>query len=289
MTREDHVIPYPRASRDDDTAHEQAASAETGIVPDMNMVVEFGPGADDRIADTAAIDTAVGTDLDVILDSATTDMGNGMVPLPIGDEAEAGSTQHRAGFDVDPFADVGAAIADHMRIEHAVVSDPDARFEHDTRREDDPVAQHHALAQHHMRTERNVGAESAPCPDANRRIDSRRRARRRKESSDDTRNGPRRVAYRDPGRRPRRLGREIERHQHRPGATRDELLDVLGRCQERKRIAVSPIERAHGVELHGSIPFEAAPDELGNGRRGQGPRGTGHVSRGAPAPIAAQP
>jgi hypothetical protein len=49
-------------------------------------------------------------------------------------------------------------------------------------------------------------------------------------------------------------------HQHHGGGGLEELIQVPRTGQKGKRIAVSPIERTHGADCHGSVPLEAAAD-----------------------------
>src|ERR1700722_4206594 len=63
-----HVVADRQAARESDLGREQAVPADGHIVADLDLIVDFGALADDRIAQAAAVDSGSGPDLDVVLD-----------------------------------------------------------------------------------------------------------------------------------------------------------------------------------------------------------------------------
>src|SRR5262249_20639423 len=133
---------------DADIGHDHAMPADRDVVGDLHEVVDLGALADHRIAERAAIDAAVGTDLHVVLDDDAAHLGHFEVPPgPHGKaeavlaDAHARMQQHAvadqrvrdagAGADVAVAAD-GAAIAHHGAGRHHRAA-PDLRLAADNR------------------------------------------------------------------------------------------------------------------------------------------------------------
>ena len=61
----------------------------TDVVADLDLIVDLGALADDRVAIAAAVDGGVGADLDVVLDDDAADLDDLDVAGGAGHEAEA--------------------------------------------------------------------------------------------------------------------------------------------------------------------------------------------------------
>ena len=68
LPRHHHVVVDRRAAGDADLCCEQHAAADGDAVRDVHQIVDFGAGADARLADRRPIDRRVGANLDVVFD-----------------------------------------------------------------------------------------------------------------------------------------------------------------------------------------------------------------------------
>src|SRR6266851_5975427 len=118
------------AAGDADLAADDAAAAEPHVVADMHEVIEHAAGADHRIAGGAAVNRAIGADLDAVLDDDAAELQHAHQALGTRHEAEALPADADAGGDLDPGADQG--VADRaIGGDPAVVAEHDAGAEHD--------------------------------------------------------------------------------------------------------------------------------------------------------------
>jgi hypothetical protein len=125
-----------------DLPAQQTSGADPRIVPDLNEIVELGPGPDRGRIKGRAIDRRVGANLDIVAEVETADLRHFAEGAPVGDVAETIRSEYRTGMHFDP------------------------------RAEGDPVVQHHpgmqgaALANHAVSANDHPGAEANPGTDA---------------------------------------------------------------------------------------------------------------------------
>src|SRR5260221_3130260 len=112
-----------RAAGDADLAADDALSAKPHVVADMDEVIEHRTGTNHGIAGGAAIDRAVGADLDAVLDDDATELQHAHEALGTGDVAEALAADADASGDVDPGADQRVADGAIRRDPAAVAED----------------------------------------------------------------------------------------------------------------------------------------------------------------------
>src|SRR3954469_18481023 len=98
VTRQNDVIPDPRASRYTDSRHDQATLPDVNVVPYMNQIVDLGTAAHRRIVDAAPVDTGVGADLNLVCDATFAHVWNPMVAGPVAEISEALAADDRSGF-----------------------------------------------------------------------------------------------------------------------------------------------------------------------------------------------
>src|SRR5258708_13353444 len=108
-THHDAVADH-RAAGDADLAADDAAAAEAHVVADMDEIIEHRAGTDHRIAGGAAVDRAIGAQLDVVLDDDAPELQHAQEPFGAGHEAEARPADADPGCDLappahDPLAD----------------------------------------------------------------------------------------------------------------------------------------------------------------------------------------
>src|SRR5262245_43590390 len=63
-----HIVTYRQAAREPDLGRKQAVPADNHIVPDLDLIVDFGAFADHSVAQAAAVDRRPRADLNVVLD-----------------------------------------------------------------------------------------------------------------------------------------------------------------------------------------------------------------------------
>ena len=102
--------------------------ADAAIVANVDQIVELRAGPDDGLIESAAVDGAVGANLDVVADDEAADLRELYVAseLFVAHKAEAVGAEHRAGVHDHAAADGGSGIDHHARIDFAVVADDDA-------------------------------------------------------------------------------------------------------------------------------------------------------------------
>src|SRR5215813_1075761 len=86
-----------RRPRNPDHGDDHAMAADHHVVGDLHEVVDLGALADDGISERAAVDTAVGADLHVVLDDHPADLRHLEMPLRAHGEAEPVLADAHAG------------------------------------------------------------------------------------------------------------------------------------------------------------------------------------------------
>ena len=69
--------------------HDDAAAANARVVPDLDQIINFGALADDRVAESAAIDRRVRADFHIVLDDDAAELRYFEVARRAADVAEA--------------------------------------------------------------------------------------------------------------------------------------------------------------------------------------------------------
>jgi hypothetical protein len=77
---QDHVILYNRAASDPYLRHDQTAASNANVMGHLHQVVYLGACSNHRVVDPAAVDRGVGSNLDVVADHTSADVGNSFVP-----------------------------------------------------------------------------------------------------------------------------------------------------------------------------------------------------------------
>src|SRR5271165_3315014 len=92
---------------------------------DMHQVVKLRARANDGLLQRAAVDGAVGADLDVIANHQLTDLRKLLIAAVhfVANEAEAVGAEHRARMHHNAPSQCRAGIDDHARIKVAIVAD----------------------------------------------------------------------------------------------------------------------------------------------------------------------
>ncbi len=116
-------FPMLDASGDPGRRHDEAASSHSHVMPDLHQVVDLGASPDHGVLEGAAVDAAVGSDLDVILENAGA-LGGAFARCPVvGQESEPRAANHGSGLEPDPVSQIERRITDRVRTEHAIVAD----------------------------------------------------------------------------------------------------------------------------------------------------------------------
>src|SRR5689334_15620055 len=68
LSPERHIVTDGQAAREPDLSRQKAMPANDHIVADLDLIVDFGTLADDRVAQAAAVDGGARPDLNVVLD-----------------------------------------------------------------------------------------------------------------------------------------------------------------------------------------------------------------------------
>src|SRR6202030_4236197 len=84
VARQRNVVTDGQVAREPDLGRKQAMPANGHIVTDLDLIVDFGPLADDGVAQAAAVDGRARPDLDVVLDQHPAGLRN--LEIPVGSE-----------------------------------------------------------------------------------------------------------------------------------------------------------------------------------------------------------
>src|SRR6266850_4452266 len=149
------VVTDRQAAREPDLGCEQAVPADSHIVADLDLIVDFGALADHGIAEAAAVDGGAGADLDIVLDQDAAGLRHLLVAFRTEEnEAVAVLPDTAGGMDQDVVADqgeldrgAGADIA--VAADFDVGADHRARADHGACANLDPRADHHERIDDH--------------------------------------------------------------------------------------------------------------------------------------------
>src|SRR6185437_1591070 len=120
-----HIGTDGGGARDAHLAGDQAVMADLHVVGDVHEVVEHRAGADRRVADSAAVDGAIGAELDIVLDDHAAELRHAQQALAAGHEAEARAADGDVGREGHAIADQGE-VNDAIGADRAVVADDHA-------------------------------------------------------------------------------------------------------------------------------------------------------------------
>ena len=137
---------------------------EHHVVRDLDEIVDLAALADDRIAQCAAVDGAIGPDLHVVLDDHTADLWHLAVAVGAHDIAESVLPDGAAGVNDHPIADQGMHDC-HIGPDRAVAPDAHVRPDGGTR------ADHCSRPDLGARTDDHTGIDRGAIFDASVRVD----------------------------------------------------------------------------------------------------------------------
>jgi len=152
-------VPDPGTSRDSDLRHEHAIFADLNVVAHMYEVVELCARTDDRVAQRAAIDRAVRSDLDIVSDCASSDLRNLHGSGGAGGVSEAFRAQAHPFVDDDPVADDGVRENRCRVTDLAIGSEPDVPAQQNTRFQFAAVTDANVVSDHDVLADPNVVSE----------------------------------------------------------------------------------------------------------------------------------
>src|SRR6185312_6970858 len=127
--RQDHVVFQRHAAGEAGLRHDDAVLADNHVVADLDEVIDLGPGADDGVAHTAAVNVGAGADLHVVADDDPADLRDFDMPLLGRDVAETVLADMAAGMDDDAVAQ-NRVRHRTVRPDGAVAPDPDTCANH---------------------------------------------------------------------------------------------------------------------------------------------------------------
>lgn len=87
------------------TGNDHAVASDPNVVGNLDEVVDLRAIPDDRVAAAAAIDRAVGADLDIVADDDIAELRHLQMTVRACDESKAVLSNLRARMDDDPIAD----------------------------------------------------------------------------------------------------------------------------------------------------------------------------------------
>src|SRR5437867_1900662 len=152
-----------RAAGDAGVPGHHGVRADLHVVADLDLVVELGAVADHRVAQRAAIDAGVGTDLHVVADAHGAELLD-LLPVALrGREAEAVGADH------------DARVQDAALTDHAALGEGDAADEAAERANARVAANDAVRADHGAALDHRTGLDDGQRADRGTRIDLRPR------------------------------------------------------------------------------------------------------------------
>jgi len=131
----DHdVVAEDRAAGNAGLTGDDAIAAETNIVSDLDQVIEHAASTENRVSLGAAIDCAICTDLYIVLNNHTTEVGHPNGSPWTGREPKTRTAQAHIARDPNPRADQGVCDC-RIRTDVAVVAKDYACADHHIRRQ----------------------------------------------------------------------------------------------------------------------------------------------------------
>src|SRR5919201_2096195 len=123
LSGQDDAASQPRAAGDADLRDQDRVLADLHVVTELHEIVDLGPAADDRIAECRAVDRAVRTDLDVVLDDDAARLRNLAMPRAVEGEAKPVGADDRAGMHQHALSQSRSGEERHVGAEHALLAD----------------------------------------------------------------------------------------------------------------------------------------------------------------------
>ncbi len=142
MPEDSHLTPEHRvfadlgAAADTILGDDNAVFTNDDVVGDLHEVVDLGAFADEGVAECAAINSAVGPDLDVVLDHDAADLRDFAVMILIKNITVAIGADDGAGVNADTVADPALRVncdvgkQAHRLAKHRLVADGAVGLEH---------------------------------------------------------------------------------------------------------------------------------------------------------------
>ena len=269
MAGEDDVVAQPGAARDSHAGHDETTLPDLDVMPDLHEVVHLCAPTHDCILDTAAVDTRIGADFNVVLQDTPAHVRDPDVTLRVGEIAEPVPADHCARLQHDPAPDSAPAIADRSRPDGGIVAYHHSVAQRHALRQSASGTQAHVPAQHHERPYRHVGPEDGTGSNASRRVDPHLGRLGRIERLQHPHEGPVRVRHHDAGSRTRRRRCQGLRYQHRPGAGIVEVRGVAAGNSKGEGVRSGATQGPHRREADLPIAKQAATDQVGDRLRGK--------------------
>ena len=110
----DHTVTDVAATTDAHHSGDKAASSNDNIVGDLDKVVDLRSGADACRVEFGTIDTAIRTDLDIIIDDDVSNMRYELRPAVPWNIAESNRTDDRVGLDHNMATQTATAVNNHV-------------------------------------------------------------------------------------------------------------------------------------------------------------------------------
>ena len=154
-----------------DLRNQQTMPPNRDVVSNLDLIIDLGAFADNRIAIGAAVDRGIGADLDVVLDNDAADLGNFQVALATHREAETILANHDAGMDDHAIAD--QRVQDH-RIggNRTIAANGNGRSDYGISAYDCCFADFRALADDRARLDFDTGLQPSGRMDRGSRCDA---------------------------------------------------------------------------------------------------------------------
>jgi hypothetical protein len=172
VPREYDVVSNPCASRNSDTRHDQTPLSDPDVMSHLDQIVHLRATPDDSVVDATAIDAGVGTDLDLVLQNAATDVGDTGVPLSVRQISKTVAPYHSPGLQYDSAADPSTGITHHTGAENGVIPDRNSIAQGYSLRQLASCAKVDVTTQDGKWSDGNISAQTGACAESDRGVDT---------------------------------------------------------------------------------------------------------------------
>src|SRR5206468_9006718 len=118
------AVLHPSGARDPYLSHDKTEAPDATVVSDVHQIVDLRTSANDCVIDAAAIDRGVRTNLHIVGDDASADMGNLLVSTLSEDIAKSIRPEARASMHDNARANDGTAVCCNGGIDVALTAHP---------------------------------------------------------------------------------------------------------------------------------------------------------------------
>src|SRR5688572_8195079 len=214
---------------------------------DLHEVIDLGPRTDDGVVDAAAINRAVGANLNVIVDEAPADVRNLLVGALAEHVAVTVAPDPNAGVRDDAVPDHRARVQRYVREQVTIGADGDAVPHDNVGIDGGAISQSRAVTNNGVRTNGHVLAEDDAPSEMRRGVNAGRRAPDRVKPRKEAQERLQRLFDDDHGTRHPWRGREFGRDQEDAGAAAGEQR-CIARCRQEGQVrAPRAMQRSHGA------------------------------------------